>query len=449
MQGPECDDNHRPRSPFSMPVRQAQQDAGQAALPPLTCRGPKICTEPAALKIAYVLNTYPQPSHSFIRRELRALEHQGVEILRLAMRPPAAALADPQDQAEAARTGYVLQAGAGRLLAALAREAAAPARFAQALRLAARLARASDKGLLRHLIYLGEAAYVKQRSAAAGVQHIHAHFGTNAAAVAMLAHVLGGPGYSFTVHGPEEFDAPQALSLGEKINRAAFTVAVSSFGKSQLSRWASFGKWDSLKVVHCGIEPDRFADPAPLPQGPLRLVAIGRFVEQKGQMVLVNAMVRLVQELPDLHLSLIGDGEMRPALEAAIAAHGLQDSVTLTGWLAETEVQAELDRSHALVMPSFAEGLPMVVMEAMAAARPVIATCIAGTPELVLPGQTGWLLPAGDEDALAQAVLTLAQTPHPQLNAMGQAGRRRVLDRHDSAAEAAKLAAHFRIAIAG
>ncbi|UWQ29522.1 glycosyltransferase [Leisingera sp. M523] len=401
------------------------------------------------MKIAYVLNTYPQPSHSFIRRELQALEHQGVEILRLAMRPSAAALVDPKDQAEAARTSYVLQAGAGRLLAALAREAAAPARFAQALRLAAKLARASDKGLLRHLIYLGEAAYVKQRCAVAGVQHMHAHFGTNAAAVAMLAHALGGPGYSFTVHGPEEFDAPQALSLGDKINRAAFTVAVSSFGKSQLSRWAAFGKWDSLKVVHCGIEPERFADPAPLPQGPLRLVAIGRFVEQKGQMVLVKAMARLVQEIPDLHLSLVGDGGMRPALEAAIAAHGLQGSVTLTGWLAETEVQAELANSHALVMSSFAEGLPMVVMEAMAAARPVIATFIAGTPELVVAGQTGWLLPAGDEDALAQAVLTLAQTPHQQLTGMGQAGRRRVLKRHDSAAEAAKLAANFRRAIAG
>ncbi|WP_027259944.1 glycosyltransferase family 4 protein [Leisingera aquimarina] len=402
------------------------------------------------MKIAYVLNTYPQPSHSFIRRELQALEHEGVEVLRLAMRPSAAALVDPKDQAEAARTGYVLRVGAGRLLAALAREpAAAPGRFAQTLRLAAILARASDKGLLRHLIYLGEAAYVKQRCAAEGVQHMHAHFGTNAAAVAMLAHALGGPGYSFTVHGPEEFDAPHTLSLGEKINRAAFTVAVSSFGKSQLSRWAAFGKWDRLKVVHCGIEPKRFADLAPLPQGPLRLVAIGRFVEQKGQMVLVKAMARLVRDIPDLHLSLIGDGDMRPALEAAIAAHGLQDSITLTGWLAEDQVQAELASSHALVMPSFAEGLPMVVMEAMAAARPVIATYIAGTPELVLPGQTGWLLPAGDEDALAQTVITLAQTPHSQLTAMGQAGRRRVLERHDSAAEIAKLIAHFRKAITG
>ncbi|WP_424979913.1 glycosyltransferase [Leisingera sp. S232] len=402
------------------------------------------------MKIAYVLNTYPQPSHSFIRRELQALERQGAEVLRLAMRPSETALTDPGDQEEAKRTEYVLHAGAARLLADLAREAlAAPRRFAHALALSLKLARASGRGFLRHLIYLGEAAHVKRRCAAAGVQHVHAHFGTNSAAVAMLAHVLGGPGYSFTVHGPEEFDAPHALSLADKVSRAAFTVAVSSFGKSQLSRWAPFAKWDRLKVVHCGIEPERFSDPAPLPQGALRLAAIGRFVEQKGQMVLVRAMAGLVQKIPDVHLALIGDGEMRPELEAAIADLGLQQNITLTGWLAEAGVREELARAHALVMPSFAEGLPMVVMEAMAAARPVIATYIAGTPELVVPGQTGWLVPAGDETALAEAVLELAQASPDQRAAMGQTGRTRVLERHVSSREAGKLAAHFRASIAG
>jgi glycosyltransferase involved in cell wall biosynthesis len=249
------------------------------------------------------------------------------------------------------------------------------------------------------------------------------------------------------VHGPEEFDAPNALSLGEKIRRAAFTVGVSSFGKSQLSRWAPFAKWNSLKVVHCGIEPERFAGPVQLPGGALRLAAIGRFVEQKGQMVLVRAMAQLVEHVPDLHLALIGDGEMRPDLETAIAELGLQRNITLTGWLAEDGVRQELDRAHALVMPSFAEGLPMVVMEAMAAARTVIATYVAGTPELVQPGKTGWLVPAGDETALAEAILALSQTPQERLSEMGQAGRIRVLERHDSAKEAARLAGHFRDSI--
>ncbi|PCJ08300.1 MAG: colanic acid biosynthesis glycosyltransferase WcaL [Rhodobacteraceae bacterium] len=401
------------------------------------------------MKIAYILNTYPQPSHSFIRREVQALERQGVQVVRLAMRASDVGLVDPGDREEASRTHYVLRTGAARLLLGLLGEGGrAPQRVWRAVWLALTLARASDRGVLRHLIYLAEAVYVKHRCAAEGVQHMHAHFGTNATTVAMLAEALGGPSYSFTTHGPEEFDAPQALSLGEKVNRSAFAVAISSFGRSQLSRWAEFDRWDRIKLVHCGIEPARFADPTPVPSGALRLVSIGRFVEQKGQMVLVQAMGELVKDLPDIHLSLIGDGEMRGDLEAAISTLGLQNNITLTGWLSEADVRAELAACQALVLPSFAEGLPMVVMEAMAAARPVITTYVAGIPELVLEGQTGWLVPAGDCAALVQAVQKLEATPHDILVQMGQAGRIRVLQRHDSEREAAKLAALFQDAIA-
>ncbi|MDE4131497.1 glycosyltransferase [Phaeobacter sp. QD34_3] len=397
------------------------------------------------MKVAYVLNTYPQPSHSFIRREVQALERQGIKVLRLAMRASEAPLVDAGDQAEAASTHYVLRAGALSLMLALLMSALqAPGRFFDALRLALRLGHASSVGRLRHLIYFGEAAYVARRCRAGGVDHMHAHFGTNATAVALLAHELSGIPFSFTTHGPEEFDAPHALSLGEKVNRAAFAVAISSFGKSQLSRWAEFGAWDKIKVVHCGIEPARFADPAPLPEGGLRLVAIGRFVEQKGQMVLIRAMARIVAALPDVHLTLIGDGEMRADLEAEIRRAGLQNHVTLTGWLDEAGVRAELAASHLLVMPSFAEGLPMVVMEAMAAARPVLATYVAGTPELVLQEETGWMVPAGDAEALAAAVAEIAKLPHERLSEMGRLGRLRVLERHDSDREASKLAALFK-----
>ncbi len=400
------------------------------------------------MKIAYVLNTYPLPSHSFIRRELRALERGGAQVLRLAMRPGPVPLVDAQDKEEEARTTYVLERGAVRLLSALAvRLLRHPRRGWAALRLALRAGRASRVGVLRHLIYLAEAAAVADRCAAEGVMHIHAHFGTNSTTVAMLAHALGGPGYSFTVHGPEEFDAPAALSLGEKVDRAAFAVAISQFGRSQLYRWAGFDSWARIKVVHCGIEPGAFADPAPLPGGPLRLVNIGRFSEQKGQALLIEAMARLHMTHPDLHLTLVGDGELRGDLERAIARHGLADAVTLTGWLDEAGVRRELAAAHGLILPSFAEGLPMVVMEAMAAARPVIATYIAGIPELVCPGETGWLVPAGDVAALAEAVAQMAATPAADLAAMGQAGRARVLARHDADAEAARLAGHFAAAI--
>lgn len=393
------------------------------------------------MKIAYVLNSYPQPSQSFIRREIHALEAQGHEVTRLAMRAGDAPLVDPLDQEDATRTQYVLQVGAMGLARAGARVAVnRPARFWKAFRQAMSLGAVSETGRLRHLIYLAEAAEVARRCHAADITHVHAHFGTNAATVALLANALGGPKFSFTVHGPEEFDAPRALALGAKIAASDFTVAISSFGRSQLCRWAKGSDWDRIKVVHCGVEPARFANHAPLPNGPRRVVAIGRLVEQKGQLTLIEALAKTDQ---DIALTLIGDGEMRAQIEAAIARHGLQGRITLTGWVGEERIRDELARAHALVMPSFAEGLPMVVMEAMAAARPVIATYIAGTPELVQDSVTGWLVPAGDTEALARAMDRLAQMPLAELSAMGNAGRTRVLQRHDVVKEAAKLAAYM------
>ncbi|MEM6941120.1 MAG: glycosyltransferase family 4 protein [Pseudomonadota bacterium] len=390
------------------------------------------------MKIAYVLNTYPAPSQSFIRREIRALEALGHEVVRLAMRPAEQALVDPQDLEEARQTVHVLAQPKAALLAAFARAVLRDfAALRQAWALALRLGKTSEVGRLRHLIYLVEAAFVAERCRSAGVTHAHAHFGTNATAVALLSAMLSGPSYSFTVHGPEEFDAPRALSLGTKIQHAAFTVAISQFGRSQLYRWADAADWERIKVVHCGIEPGKFDDPQPIPEGPCRLVAIGRLVEQKGQLALIQA---LAQAQGEIHLTLIGDGDMRAAIEGEITARHLTSRVTLTGWVDEGRIKEELARAHALVMPSFGEGLPMVIMEAMAAARPVIATYIAGAPELVLHKETGWLIPAGDIPALAAAMDDCARTPRADLAAMGDRGRERVLARHDIAQEAAKLA---------
>lgn len=401
-----------------------------------------MCDEPD-LKLAYVLNTYPQPSQSFIRRELAAIEAQGHQVLRLAMRRSAMPLVDMLDQAEAGRTGYILDAGAFGLLFGLLRAfIRGPGAMLRAASLALSMGRVSHVGQIRHLIYLAEACLVARAVSEAGITHMHAHFGTNSAAVAALASELCDVGFSFTVHGPEEFDAPFALSLGAKIERSAFTVGVSEYGRSQLCRWTSAEHWPKVRVVHCGIETDKFDDVTDVPDGPIRLVSIGRFSEQKGQLVLVAAMARLRAKGMDVSLRLVGDGELRPVLERAIAEAGLTDHITLTGWLDEQGVRAELQAATALVMPSFAEGLPMVIMEAMASARPVIATYVAGIPELVRPDETGWLVPAGDDAALAAAVEALSATPLDTLQAMGRAGRARALARHDIVSEVDKLLRH-------
>lgn len=393
--------------------------------------------------IGYVINTYPRPSHSFIRREILALESAGWTVHRLAMRGNAADLVDPADQAEHARTERILEAGPIRLGQDLMRAALrAPGATPPALQ-------AARRGGVRHLAYLAEAARVANRVRALGIGHLHAHFGTNSTDVARYAARLAGIGYSFTAHGPEEFDAPRALRLGEKLAEARFAVAISHYGRSQLCRWVDHRHWDRIHVVHCGIEPARFPDPPPLPDAvPLRLVAIGRFSEQKGFLALLPALAA-ARRHADIRLTLVGDGELRPEIEALIATHALQDAVTLAGWLDEAGVRGQLAASHALVLPSFAEGLPMVIMEAMAQGRPALATAIAGVPELVRPGETGWLVPAGDEAGLCDAMVALAATPVEVMARMGLNGRARVLARHDAATEAGKLGALFAAACRG
>lgn len=399
------------------------------------------------MKLAYLINTYPQPSHSFIRREIQALERMDWQVHRFALRSDRARLVDPADIAEDGRTEHILETRFWEIAkSALPFAARRPAAALRALRLAlacgARGAGGAPGtgGWLRHLVYWLEGAYLAARCHSLRLPHIHAHFGTNSATVAMLAAEIGGLSYSFTTHGPEEFDAPRAHSLGDKTARAAFVVAISSFGRSQLCRWADVADWDRLHVVHCGIEPWRFPAPAPLPEGPARLVAIGRLAEQKGFPLLVEAMARVAPDLPDLHLTLIGEGPFRPLLERQIATAGLSRQITLTGWLDEAAVREQLAASHALILPSFAEGLPMVVMEAFAAARPVIASAIMGVPELV-SRETGWLVPAGDPQALADAIRAFAATPRSRLEVMGAQARDTVLARHDITREAQKLAA--------
>lgn len=397
------------------------------------------------MHVAYFINQYPKVSHSFIRREILALEAQGVQVSRYAVRGWADEVVEPADVAEQGRTRYLLQRGLpGLLSAVLASLFSAPGRFVAALKLALQASQGADRSWPLHLVYLAEACQLVHWLRQSPVSHVHAHFGTNSAEVVMLAHALGGPGYSFTVHGPEEFDKPQALHLARKMAHSRFVVAISSYGRSQLWRWLPHAQWPKVQVVHCGLDAAFHQVPvAPAPHAP-RLVCVGRLCEQKGQMLLVEAARLLRDAGQPLDLVLAGDGEMRPGIERLVAQHGLQQQVRITGWVSAEQVRAELQAARALVLPSFAEGLPVVIMEAMALYRPVLTTYVAGIPELVQPGQHGWLFPAGDVQALAQAMRECLQASPEALQAMGQAAHQRVLQRHDAHTEAAKLAALFR-----
>jgi glycosyltransferase involved in cell wall biosynthesis len=397
------------------------------------------------LKIAYLINAYPKVSHSFIRREILALERQGLEVRRIALRGWDGPLPDDEDRRERERTSYVLRGGARSLLLPVLRVLLqSPLRLLRGVRLAARMARSSDRPLPYHLVYVAEACRILRWVRSAGAERLHAHFGTNSAEVAMLVHALGGPPYSFTVHGPEEF--MRELGLTEKIRRASLVVAISSFCRSQLFMSASYEDWPKIRIIRCGLEKSFYANIVARPEAATaaRLSCVGRLTEAKGQPLLIQAAALLASRNIDFELVLAGDGPLRPAIEALIGKLRLSDRVRITGWISGAQVREELLASRAMVLPSFAEGLPVVIMEAMALRRPVLTTYVAGIPELVTHGETGWMFPAGSVEDLAQAMEQCLRCPQQEIERMGEAAHRRVVGLHSIDEEARKLAALFR-----
>jgi colanic acid/amylovoran biosynthesis glycosyltransferase len=395
------------------------------------------------MKVAYLINQYPLLSHTFIRREIQALEAQGVEVERISVRATGSQV-EPADEAEAKRTWVVLQVGLVGLMAAVGTQfVRSPLAFLRTCWMAMRLGSRTGARFLRHGAYFIEACVLANRLRRSGSQHLHAHFGTNPATVALLTRMLGGPPYSFTVHGPEEFDHPFELGLPEKIGAAAFVVGVSSYGRSQLYRWITKDQWHKIHVVHCGLGASFFESaPTPVPDN-CRLVCVGRLSEQKGQLLLLQAVHAVVSAGVRCQLVLVGSGPLLAFLQAEIKLLHLEESVSLIGAQGEERVRKEILQARAFVLPSFAEGLPVVLMEALALCRPVISTYVAGIPELVEPGTCGWLIPAGSVDRLADAIRQVLQTPVEKLSAMGTEGAKRVRESHHVATEAGKLRALF------
>ena len=395
------------------------------------------------MKIAYLTNQYPKVSHSFIRREIKALEDREFQILRIALRGWDDDLADGEDLSERDHTRYLLREGPLVLvLALLSTLITSPRQFLSALRLAARMAgTGAERPLPYHFAYLAEACRMLPWLKSFGAAHLHAHFGTNSAEIAMLAHVLGGPPYSFTIHGPDEFDK---RGIGEKVQRAAFVATVSSYGRGILYRWTHRDCWAKVALIRTVLEPE-FYDVAPVPVPPTpRLICVARLSEEKGQLLLIEAAAQLLARGVRFEIVLAGDGDMRQEIEARIAERALGNHVRLTGSISSDQVRSEILAARGLVLTSFHEGMPVVIVEAMALRRPVLATYVGGIPELVRPGENGWLVPAGSVDALARAMEDFLSRSDEELNRMGNAGYLRAVGQHSMGSEVDKLVQCFR-----
>jgi len=393
-------------------------------------------------RVAYLTNVYPKNSHSFIRNEILALERQNFDVMRLTIRASSDVLADATDVHERNNTFVLLDGhGAAMLWPALKRVARKPGAFFRAMGVARSAFRHGSARWVQCVAYVLEACRLADRMEAEGIRHIHVHFGTNPATVARIASRLGAFSYSVTMHGPDEFDAPERLQLREKVADASFVVAISSFGRSQIMRWAAPADWSKIAVIRCGSGPAFMNHVTPITDAGLSghdLLCVARLSPQKGIPLLIEAAA-MVAKVRDFHLNIIGDGPMRAEVEAQIARLGLEKTVTLQGWCDSQGVWRAMLGARAMVLASFAEGLPVVLIEALALGRTVIATQIAGIPELI-DSSVGWLIAPGSVTALVNAITAALDAPTERLRAMGHAGRERVEAAHDLDENVADLA---------
>lgn len=361
------------------------------------------------VRLAYLTSYYPADSHTFIRREIEALRDLGWTVDTFSVRVPAAGETDNDaDRTEAAQTYYVLRQSAFAFLGAhLASFFSRPARYLRSFGLALTHRPPGAKGFILALAHFGESMVLARELKRRGTEHLHNHFANSAATVGLIASRYLGLGWSFTMHGISETDYPAGLMLGRKIEAADMVACVSWFGRAQGMRLVAPDQWDKMHVVRCGIPFDRLPPRQPQEKDEPTIICVGRLSPEKGQAGLLSAFARLRAARPGLKLRLVGDGPARESLEALASQLDVSDAVTFVGRLPEAETLEEIARSDLLVLPSFMEGLPIVLMEAMALGVPVVASRVAGIPELVEDESTGLLFTPSDWDGLTAAIARL------------------------------------------
>lgn len=395
-------------------------------------------------QVAYFSAGYPRVTDAFITREMTGVEACGIAVHSFAVRAPGDdKITGPEQQAERDRTTYLLgrnPADYPRALAAAARRW--PRGFASASKLARETRRVGVEGGVRQGAYLVEAAVLALELADRGIDHLHNHFADSSCTVAMLASEICGIPFSFTIHGPAIFFEPAEWSLDHKLARAEFVAAISAFAKSQLSIYGDPDHWDRIHIVHCGVE-DLQPMEAERDESRLELLFVGRLEPVKGIAVLFDAVASMVAAGTNVRLTVAGDGSIRSRLETRAAELRLGDAVRFVGYRSQPQIRQHLAESDALVLPSFNEGVPVALMEAMSQERAVVATSVGGVTELVKDGENGLVVRPGDPDELARALTVLARDPELRRR-MGVEGRRFVRAEFDSLTEARRLVTLFR-----
>jgi colanic acid/amylovoran biosynthesis glycosyltransferase len=399
-----------------------------------------------AIRIAYLVSEYPAVSHTFILREIKELRARNFDLRVASINRPAHAPSrmTPDERAEADHTFYVKEASPGAIARAhLAAFKRSPRNYLLGLWFAARLGGADLKRILFGLFYFVEAVMIGEWMAADGRQHLHVHFANAASTVALIASRVFPLRFSLTMHGPDEFYDVSHFLLREKIEAAAFICCIGHFARSQLMRCSPPAAWDKLEIAPLGINPAIFAGAEP-PSNPdsFEILCVGRLTPAKGQHVLLEACADLLRSGRRLRLRFVGDGPDRLSLERAAQSACVGRQIIFEGAVNQDQVIEMYRTADLFVLASFAEGIPVVLMEAMAMAIPCISTFVAGIPELIRNEVDGLLVMPADTEALKAAIVRLMDDVDLRWR-LGAAGRQRVLDKYNLDRNAERLGQIF------
>src|ERR1700722_10451548 len=396
------------------------------------------------MRIAYLVSRYPAINHTYILREIRTLRTLGMELHVFSIRPPDR---PPEqlsvEELEELRATYaVLTAGIGVILAAHLRTLLGrPLPYLSALWQAVQLSGGNPRKAIANITYFGEAVVIGDRLLRLGLGHLHCHF---ASTVAFFVAGIFPVTFSATIHGPGEFNDVLGFYIAQKIARARFVCAISSYGRSQLMKASEPRYWDKLEVSPLGVDCALFSPPTSRRhQGPFEILCVATLSPPKGLPLLIKAVDRLVREGRSIHLRLVGDGPHRRDLESEIARLSLEGHTTLEGNCNQVRVRAFYREADLFALASFAEGVPVVLMEAMAMELPCVTTWITGIPELIRHGIDGWLVAPGDVGQLADAIAKLMDDPELRQR-LGRSARIQVQEKYDLVRNTEHLAAIYR-----
>jgi glycosyltransferase involved in cell wall biosynthesis len=404
-------------------------------------------TEQPRLRLAYLVSQYPAISHTFILREVRYLRAEGFDMHVASINGPdrADAQLTQEEREEAQVTYYVKRAGlSGALKAHLSTLLSRPLAYLRGLLFALRLGGFDLQGIVYGFFYFVEAVMIGRWMREQGLSHLHVHFATPASMVGLIGSKIFSLTLSLTVHGPDEFYDVTRYRLREKIAGADFLCCIGTYARSQLMKLSDVAEWDKFELTPLGVNLAVFIPQPFRPRpSPFTILCVGRLVPAKGQYILLAAVERLVKAGRQVRLCLVGDGPDRARLEEKVRVQGLEPYVAFAGAVNQDRIRALYAEADVFALASFAEGIPVVLMEAMAMSIPCVTTYITGIPELIRDGIDGLLVPPSDDAALAEAIGRLMDDPALRQR-LGESGRGRVQDKYDLNRNTAALAALFR-----